>query len=436
MRSGRSVKLFLSIFLALIFLPLFLIILNGCSGGGVGFGVVLLSPDVQAVPTGSIVEVTEESDLNNTYEIRLSSDGDNYRIDTWRVRLFDEEEAARAWAEEFRPYVNMYGRNLRDGLAIREKADINASRAYKMRLGQEIKIIEKTDVEEEIGGHSGFWYRVLTTDGVEGFCFDYYLEVYDITAKPVEEEGPDLSRLADALSKVYRPIVYQDMIREGRIRLDRFTTAYGLFPDPDEKSVEIRLFDGNFSFEYSSIKKTGPNVYLLMPAELELIVKSESVVQAVFTREDVTYDPVFLYLDDETIQTLREEEQERRSELYQNILDGGPGFSSSAYGSISFREDNQFYWENLDRLVPGIIPDQTYHGGRVGFEYFLGDQLMGKYNGVIAFYFNSAPSEPILFLYQLEGNSLKLEYLPKRNAEERLVRSRSGSPIIMAFFSS
>jgi hypothetical protein len=432
MRSSRSVILVFYLSFAVVLFFLF----SGCSGGRRGYGVVLLSPDAQALPAGSVVEVLEESELNNTYEIRTSGESGSFRIDTWRIRLFNEEKAARAWADTYAEYVNIFGRNLMDGLAIREEADINAPRVYKMRLGQEIKIIEKTDVREEIGGHSGFWYRVLTTDGIEGYCFDYYLEIYDITAEPVEEEGPDLSGLADALSKVYRPIVYQDMIRENRINLDRFSDAYGLFPYPDEKSLEIRLYDKKFSFQYSSIRKTGSDSYLLMPAELELIVKSESVIQAVFTREDITYDPVFIYLENDTIQKVREQEQKRRAELYENILAGGPEYYSSAYGSISFKEDRRFTWEDLDRLVPGIIPDQKYREGRVLFDYFLGDELLGRYDGVIAFHFDDDPSRPILFLYLLEGNSLKLEYIPDRNVEEKLVSTRSGSPLIMAFFSS
>jgi len=432
MRSRTSVIFFI----LPVLITAVVLVLSGCSGKALGYGVVLLSPDEQAVQTGSLVEITDQSDLNNTYGITPEDSDAPYRIDMWRVRFFEDEEEARTSAMEYRDYVRLYGRNLRDGLAIREEPGINSLRVYKMRLGQQVKILRKTGVEEEIGGHRGYWYQVLTSDGVEGYCFDYYLEIFDINAEPKVEEGPDLSELADALTRIYRPIVFQDMIRNRRIRLDRFSQAYGLFPDPDEKTLEVRLFEKNYSFQYSSIKKTGPSNYLLLPAGVEFIVRSEARVQLVFTEEDITYDPVFIYLEQETIEDLRAEEQERRKELFQSILENGPEYSGSAYGRISFREDNRFTWENLDRLVPGIIPDTGYRDGEVGFGYFLGEELRETYDGVMALYFSRAPSKPILFLYRLEESSLKLEFLPERNVEERVVRSGSSSPLIMAFFKS
>ena len=119
-------------------------LLSACSGGGIGYGVVLLSPDSNALMTGSFVTVKEKSDINNTYKIEQPGSQQIFEIDTWRVEVHEKESEARARADAYNEYETLFARNLRDGLAIREEPSINSNRVYKLRKGQEIKIIEYT----------------------------------------------------------------------------------------------------------------------------------------------------------------------------------------------------------------------------------------------------------------------------------------------------
>ncbi len=409
-------------------------LLSACSGGGIGYGVVLLSPDSNALMTGSFITVKEKSEINNTYKIEQPGSQQIFEIDTWRVAVYEKESEARARAEAYNEYETLFARNLRDGLAIREEPSINSNRVYKLRKGQEIKIIEKSEVQEKIGGHDGVWYRVLTKDGVQGYAFDYYLKIFDSTDEAEEAEGPDLSPLRTMLERTYRPESYKSMREKQQVKLDRFTSEYGLFSDLENNTITIRFHNNVYEFEYDEILRLSEKRYAFPPADLELIIRSDDVIQAVFTQEDKTYDPTFVYFDSKQLQEIREQERERRSELFESLIENGPLFTSNAYGEIQFSEEQQFAWSNLDRLVPSIIPDTLYKEGRIRLDHFLNSDLRSEYTGVLAFHFDQAPATPVLFLYSLDGRSLKLEYVSQRNVDDRVVQQRSSSRLIMAFF--
>ncbi|HDQ13825.1 MAG TPA: hypothetical protein ENN41_03310 [Sediminispirochaeta sp.] len=424
---GNGKKLTLSI-ISVLTLSLFF----SCGQSSGGYGVVLLSPDQNSLPNTTVVEITDRSDLRESYTVTPVDGDGRYEIDTWRIEFFKKRSEARQRAEEYGEYLNIWARNLRDGLAIRESPDSSAKRVYRMRPGQEIKILELVK-EDEISGQPGNWYRVLTKDGTEGYSFDYYLQIFDITAKPEEQEGPDLSEIKEALQRDYRPESFEEMVENERIRLDRFSTDYGFFPDLEKQEIEIRMHDRRFTFQYDSIKRTRDSRYLFMPDELEVVLRGKDKIQTIFTDEDQQRDYSFIYIEDEEIEDIRQGETERREALFQDLLEKGPRYTGSAYGSISFQEDNKFLWQDFQRLVPTVIPNPNYREGRVSFDHFLAPSLKEDYQGVLALRYSLAPNEPILFLYSLENERLRLEYVPPQNVDERVVTERSGTPLIMAF---
>ena len=399
-----------------------------------GYGVVLLSPDTKALETGTLVEVKEKSEINNTYTVKPPDSEQKFEIDTWRVELFEKQSQAETRSREYDEYEDIYARNLRDGLAIREEPDIGSSRVYKLRKNQEIKVLRKTDVEEQIGGHDGVWYHVLTKDGVQGYSFDYYLKLFDITAAPEEQSGPDLTQINESLNKTYRPEDFKAMEENQQINLQKFTTDYGIFSDLENRTIQIRLYNKSYTFEYEEIRRINDRRYAFVPADLEIIIRGDDSVQAVFTVDDQTYDPVFVFYEEERIQEIRETEQERRTELFTQLIENGPLFTSSAYGEIEFKEGREFSWQNLDRLVPSIVPSVIYESGTVSLDHFLVPELRSDYSGALAFRFEQAAAEPVVFLYSLDGNALKLEYVPGRHVDEKIVQQRSSSRLIMAFF--
>src|SRR6056297_1696580 len=80
------------------------LLFSTCSGGAIGYGVVLLSPDVHAIETGALVEIKEESDINDTYTVGYPDSQETYKIDRWRVESFDQRHAAASRTEEYEQF--------------------------------------------------------------------------------------------------------------------------------------------------------------------------------------------------------------------------------------------------------------------------------------------------------------------------------------------
>jgi hypothetical protein len=306
---------------------------------------------------------------------------------------------------------------------------------YKLRKGQKIKILEKAKADT-IGSHEGHWYRVLTLDGVAGYCFDHYLDIYDATAEETETENPALARLREELSKSYRPADFRDMSESGRIRFDRFDPQYGLSVDFEARTIRVNMYTYTHTFDFEAVEQTGENSFFFAGAGVKLTLKAEETLQLVYTRDNKNYSPSFVRMGEEEIRSLIEEERKRREQAYEDLRSAGPRYSSSAYGQLSFtgEEEFTFSWKDYGRLVPRVIPSGTSGSGTVRFGYFLSDSLKQEYEGVIALDFRELSAEPLLFMYSLEDGQMKLEHVTREKVDDGLVQERSSYPLIMAFF--
>jgi hypothetical protein len=411
------------------------LLLGSCGSDKARYGVVLLSPNEDALSTGSTVRLTDRSDINETYTVTSSDSDERFEIATWRVKGFTDSSKAEQYAREYAPNVNLYANNLHDGLAVREEPDIDSPRVYKLRKGQKIKILEKAKAET-IGSHAGHWYRVLTTDGTAGYCFDHYLEIYDTTNVQEESEDPDITRLREKLSRTYRPAGFRSMMEAGHIKLDQFDPQYGLFTELEENSIRIRMFEYTHTFTFEEIEKEGPDTFTLAGAGVQVQLKAEDEIQLVYTKENRNYATSFVYIDQETIETRIKEERERRQKAYSRLQEAGPVFNSSAYGRIEFSGEGGLRWERYDRLVPRVIPGGSSGSGTVRFNHFLAEPLKNKYEGAFSLTLGSYPDQPLVFMYRLEEGKLNLEYVPGEKIKGRVIQERASYPLIMVFFAA
>jgi hypothetical protein len=130
------------------------------------------------------------------------------------------------------------------------------------------------------------------------------------------------------------------------------------------------------------------------------------------------------------------QETERRNTLYQNLVIQGPRFTSSNYGTLSFTANSRFIWNGNSLLVPQIIPPTTLESGVVEMRLFLGPSLEGRYDGAFTLRFDSAGAAafPVNFLYTLDSQGLRLEYVSEENLDGLTVDRRAASPMIIYFF--
>lgn len=420
----------------LVFRLFILLVLPGlflsCGPKNIGYGVVVWSPEEQLVPTGSLVPVYEDSSIRDVYVIGTEGDSESlYEMPRSRVAFFNKEKDAESFAADYARYKVLYAITLKDGLAIRSEADELSERVYKLREGQVIKVLEMLEPSTRVGDYEDHWYKVMTEEGISGYCFGHNIEVYDYTERDdevaVESKDPKLEAF---MSRVYRPAYYKDMLDEGRIDLERFTTHFGVFPNPEARRIRIVLPENTYTVEYESIKKTGGDRYDFTGSSLNLITNTMNKVVLSFSGNNKDAGGTYHYIDG--IEDLRTAEQERRETLKLRFSELGT-LRSAAYGTISFTEDGTFTWEGYERLIPSIIPGDAGVSGILGFNRFLSSGLKADYDGALTLRFDTPAETELCFLYSFREGGLRLVYVPDEDIDQAVISRENPSPIVLFF---
>ena len=437
----------------LLFFILMLLFFSACTPAYEGYGVLLWSENSNAYKNGEIIKIVSTSKLNESYEIAGKNDKTTNMIPWWRVEYFKSMKEAKKYAEQYKPYTNMYVYSTKEGIPpVREKignADSNKI-LYKFRENQVAKVLSRTEKKLVVGNLEDYWYQVLLqndvpvgsgkyiTIGIKGYCFGYYLQVTN--SENGEDIDPDSlagSGSNDLLERFFhgnwRPIGFQDMLDAGKINLDKFNPAWGIFPDRENKKITILLEKNQYIAEYKEILQVSSNIYTFPDSTLKIEILSPNRLSATFSingnQLNFNFANIKQKLDD-----IIQNEKKRRDEIYEKFYSRGKVLSSSAYGSIELRENKEFTWTDFDKLIPFIIPKAINGQGTISFRYFLADSLAGKYDGVITLIFNEyTPPGGINFLYQFSENGVKLYYIDNSAIQDNEV-SREGNNQVILFF--
>jgi hypothetical protein len=281
------------------------------------------------------------------------------------------QKAAEERAVEFSEYAKTYAETLQDGLPIRESPENNARRVYRLREGQIIKILEKTDGVAAVGASGdplpGDWYRVLTGDGSIGYCFSYRLKLFDqtkgqavvIPEVEIIEEDADLDMI---FAQKWYPDWYGSMINNMQIDLTDISRRWNFDPGQDSGIARVYLPGTNLEFDYSSIKKSGTRSWVFEDTSLQMTLVSDTSLRIRYTEgsgneKTQVFVTIPINIDDVIVQ-----ETGRREALYENLANAGPVFHSENYGTLTFSSgntfplENSFVWTGNNLLVPQTIP--------------------------------------------------------------------------------
>ena len=405
---------------------------TSCSKNILGYGNILWAPEDSTFLTGQSVTIISESELADVYLINDGISEEPARIERWRVEFFKDETLAKEKSKTILEYKTIFARNLKDGLLIREKPDINSQRVYKMRKSQILKVFDRTDSITSVGQYEGYWYHVITEDGIIGYCFDHYLDIYDSSVKPEEKINPAELLLNAAFSKSYHPLSFIVMINDSAINLKLFRPQTGLFPDLENHILRIVTNAYSISFDWNFLTLIDKRSFELGETGTIITVLSDTKLQISYFYEGKKVITNYVVL--ENIEDIILGETERREALYSSLLETGTNFSSNAYGNIKMQFDGSFIWTDYDRLVPQIIPDGSDGTGKIKFDNFLSSSLVDEYTGVISFGFRYGDKNiPVPFLYTLEEKKLRLTYIPENDITKNIVKKKSISPIVIAF---
>ncbi|UCF99879.1 MAG: SH3 domain-containing protein [Spirochaetaceae bacterium] len=429
---------------AKILLPLLLLsaalILGSCART-IGYGLVLWAGEESPVRTGEILAVRQESQIQQTYLVRLPGTKELAEIPIWRMRLFSNKEDAIRGAEEYAPFQEMYAYSQREGLPLREKADQEARRVYKLDEGQLVKVLSREEQQVTVGSYEDYWYLVLTEDGYEGWCFGYYLPVFRSSEDPKEEVRELMARdpmLEALLETEWRPEYFQEMVDNGRFDLTAFGTQFGFFVDPDNRRLRLVVGKRSYSYEYERLENVGANRYVfegpgISRGGIRVNMQTSERIVVTYTVADQVLSTVFIAFS-EDIEELVTQERERRERLAENFSSRGRILRSSAYGNIVLEGGMRFRWEEFGRLGEQIFLRSVRGSGTVDFPYYLSSRLPGAFDGVITFRFNEyEPDQGTTFLYSFDSSGVRFEYVRPQGIENLEVVRRDGSPLVIYF---
>jgi hypothetical protein len=418
-----------------------------------GWGVLLWSTEEPAIPSGTVLPVYIRSNIDHVWVVgipdayrKAGQETNKFEIPLWQLELSGGKRAARARAEEFSEYARFYAETAQDGLPIRSDPDNGARRVYRLRMGQIVKILTRVEGNPAISATGeplpGDWYRVLTEDGAVGYCFSYRLKLFEHTegvlaltqaAPAAEKEDADLDTL---LSRSWYPDWYGSMIASKRIDLDDLENRWRFTPSPDTGIAHIYLPTVDMSFSYTGIQSAGNRSWRFEGAPLQMHLQSDTTLTVQYSENGgALRSAIFVSLPME-LEDLIVQEKERRVALFQNLYALGPAFQSTNYGNLSFSRAGRFIWIGNNILIPQIIPASALGSGSVSMGLFLGRDLEERYTGAFTLHFDGISGSGIAvhFMYTVNDQGLRIEYIPPDNLEGITVIRRAAAPTVIYFF--
>ncbi|MDR0525435.1 MAG: SH3 domain-containing protein [Spirochaetaceae bacterium] len=428
--------------------------LASCEDKLLGWGILLWGTEEPAIPSGTILPIYVKSNINRHWiagipeAYRAQSDGterpiDKFEIPLAKLELVGSKGATQKRAEAFAELALVYAETLQDGLPIRADPDNSARRVYRLRQGEVVKILASAGGNPPISATGepldGSWYKVLTEDGAEGYCFSYRLRLFEhpggvLSIVHLEEEqtDPDLDKL---LSKIWSPESYGNMVNAGALDLEELSRHWRFSPGQDTGIAHIFTPAVNRTFPYTGIRSDGTRAWRFEGAHLQMRLRSDTTLEVQFTDNSGALRTLLFVALSSDVDDLIIQETARQETLFKRIYDLGPGFNSANYGSLSFTSEGGFSWTGYDFLVPQVIPGPGMGKGTVSMGLFLDSALArtNRYDGAISFHLERLTA-PISFLYAMDSQGLRIEYIPPVNIEGSLVTRPASSPLVIYFF--
>ena len=418
-------------------------LLSSCSK--LGYGILLWSLEEPSISSGTVLPVYIRSNIEQLYVVGVPETSDKIEIPLTQLEFCGSKRKAEKRAKDFAEYASTYAESLQDGLPIRESPDNGARRAYRLRLGEIIKILEKAGGSPPIGATGeplpGDWLVVLTNDGTKGYCFSYRLKLFEHTegtviAAPVtrrdNEPDPDLDMI---FSKSWSPEIYQQMVNSRRFNLDELEKRYRFDPGINTGVARIIHPALEREFKYDGIYREGDRSWFFDGANLQMTLRSDTALAVNYMEYSGVGRTVVFYSLPIEIDELINQEKNRRENLFLALYNQGPIFTSNNYGTITLKQNGEFNWTGYDLLVPQFIPVESAGNGRISMDVFAGSAFADRYTGAVNFIFTDVtPNRSLVFLYVLDSQGLRIEVVPDYALEDDVITRRSSNPMTLYFF--
>lgn len=405
-----------------------------------GYSVVLWSLPEQSLTDGMIVPVYIKSNITQSYVIGIPETDQKCEVPLWQISEPCSKKDVKVLSEKYAEYQRKYAKVKLDGLPIRYEPVNTARQVYRLREGETLRVLYKGEGVAVMAGKSalqGDWLRVLTSDGTQGWCFSYNLNVFDERDEQQDTSvDSDVFVIDNYLKKIltssWYPESYSDMIKTGRIDLAAMSPYYKFDTGFVSGEVSLNISGLTVKSAYKGLSKVGSNVYQFDDTNFKMTVRSSSLIVIQYVDElgmPSSYNFVTLSTD---VKEVIANEQERRKEVFNKLIVAGPSFSSSNYGTIEFTENFGFAWTGYGLLNSSLIPANSGVTGSVSLGYFLGTSLKEEFDGILTLTFDEN-GRKINFFYKLESGGLRLEDAQRAQFKDSLAVDRSSNPVVMFF---
>lgn len=367
---------------------------------------------------------------------------DKFEVPLSHFELVGSKKKAEARAQALGDYRRTYAENLQDGLPIRSSPDNSAQRVYRLKSAEIIKVLSQVDGSPAVGTSGdplpGDWYHVMTDDGTTGYCFSYRLRFFEHNAGPLVVETGDQETDADpeldrVLALTWSAESYGVMVNSGRFDIEELSRRWRFFPGQDTGIARIYVSGLDQTFAYTGIKALGNRTWRFEGTNLQMSLRSDTTLVVQFTDGGGALRTlVFVALATEP-DDLIAQESTRREELFKNLYEQGPVFTSNNYGSLALSPDGSFSWTGNRLLIPQVIPASARQGGTLTMDLYLAATLRQRYEGAFSMRFDGT-TVPVRFMYLFDTQGLRVEYAPETSMDGNLVARRASSPVVIYFY--
>jgi len=415
-----------------------------------GYGVLLWSIDEPSILSGTVLPVYVKSNIEKLWIVGVPEHlvemhgSDKIEVPLFKLEFLGSKRKAVAWAENFSEYALIYAENLQDGLPIRDNTDNNARRVYRLRLGEVIKVLGVAKGNPPISGTGdplpGDWLRVLTNDGITGFCFSFRLKLYnqdddlEISVNDTQRMtvvDPNLEKL---LATTWSPEIYSEMISTRRIDIQAMEKNYRFDPGYETGIAQILLPDLERRYTYQRILPDGDRAWRFEGTNLQMSMRSDTSLTVQFVENNGLRRTLQFTALTTNVNDIIQQERARRAAQFTAIYNQGPVFSSTNYGTITFTSNGDFTWTDYDVLVPQLFPSETKGIGRINTDLYVDPSVEGRFTGAFTLTFTDIrTNNTFYFMYGLDDQGLRLEVVSPSFIEDVTITHRSPSPMVLYF---
>ena len=423
--------------------------LISCEDKVMGYGVLLWNVPEHKLQSGDVLPVYIRSNISQVYVVGIKNEDEpqskelqKIEIPLWQLTEPVKKSKIGNVTKKYEACAKEYATVKLDGLPCRAEPVNTSKQVYRLRKGEVIKLLYVGKGQAPMTGGEplpGDWYRILTSDGTQGWCFSYNLNIYEtdengnqVGGEKLSEEDEEDDYYNSILNKAWYPDSFSTMISSGNIDVSKLHPSYNFTIDTVNNKVSLNMSGIHESWDYTGYIKTDDFQYTLNDIPIIIVYKKSTFIVVRYTDDSGKPQELNLVTLSEDINAIVAEEKQRRTDTYNMVAKSTGELSSSSYGKLSLNTDGTFRWTGYKLLVPSVISASAKNAGICSVKYAVSQSLASSYDGVLTFKFEGTPDE-VNFLYKLESDGLRLEDATNATFNGILVTARSSSPLILYF---